>query len=280
MGLTSSVGYVLVGLLALVALASPVAGAPLSVLPIAGQSFDEVLEQARAELRRALEQAEAARQLAGRRAYLGLTIEQGQGHGVRVLAVTPDGPAERAGVKAGDVLETVAGVSLGEVPLETLRSVLQSLEPGERIEFTLKRAGQTQTVSIEVGDSGAMFAVPDGVQHFASVPARVELSERLSEAVSSRLGLGGTHRWDDLELASVNAELGRYFGTARGILVVSAGERSKPLQGGDVILKIGTRAPQSPAHLWRILRSYMSGETVSLTIMRDQREEALEIPLP
>ncbi|MDE2234580.1 MAG: PDZ domain-containing protein [Gammaproteobacteria bacterium] len=52
------------------------------------------------------------------------------------------------------------------------------------------------------------------------------------------------------------------------------------LQGGDVILKIGTRDPGSPPHAMRILGSYGPGETVPLTILRKGKQLKLNVKLP
>src|SRR5207247_7007871 len=87
--------------------------------------------------------------------------------------------------------------------------------------------------------------------------------------------------WGDLERASLNADLGEYFGTRDGVLVVRApADSGLPLKGGDVILSIGGRKPTSPTHAMRILRSYDEGETVSVEIMRKQKRMTLAWKVP
>jgi len=79
-----------------------------------------------------------------------------------------------------------------------------------------------------------------------------------------------------LELAPLNPDLGRYFGTGEGILVISAPQDSAlGLKGGDVVLRVDGRAPSSPSHLLRILRSYEAGETFKLDIMRERKKETV-----
>jgi S1-C subfamily serine protease len=78
--------------------------------------------------------------------------------------------------------------------------------------------------------------------------------------------------WGDLKLVSLNPDLGEYFGTKEGLLVVKApADSSLPLKGGDVIISIGGRKPSSPEQAMRILRSYDKGETVSIEILRKQK---------
>src|SRR2546427_12533397 len=55
--------------------------------------------------------------------------------------------------------------------------------------------------------------------------------------------------WGDLELVSLNSDLGEYFGAKDGVLVVRApADSSLPLKGGDVITSIGGRKPANPSH--------------------------------
>ncbi|HEY5624407.1 MAG TPA: PDZ domain-containing protein, partial [Gammaproteobacteria bacterium] len=90
--------------------------------------------------------------------------------------------------------------------------------------------------------------------------------------------IGPLGRWSDMELVELTPTLGEYFGTDEGILVVRApSDDELQLQDGDVILEIGGRKPMSREHAMRILGSFEVGETLELTIMRDQRRQTLEI---
>src|SRR5207244_7715981 len=87
--------------------------------------------------------------------------------------------------------------------------------------------------------------------------------------------------WGDLKLVSLNSDLGEYFGTKEGILVVKAPvDSSLPLKSGDVIMSIGGRKPSSPEHAMRILRSYDKGETVSIEILRKQKRLTVAWKVP
>src|SRR2546425_7956477 len=80
--------------------------------------------------------------------------------------------------------------------------------------------------------------------------------------------------WGDLELVGLNPDLGEYFGTKEGLLVVKApADSSLPVKGGDVILSIGGRKPSSPSHAMRILRSYEAGETGSIERSEEHTSE-------
>lgn len=87
--------------------------------------------------------------------------------------------------------------------------------------------------------------------------------------------------WDAMQLVTLTPQLGEYFGTESGILVLRApADESLGLRDGDVILDVGGRVPTSPEHTLRILSSFVPAETLTLVIMRSGRRETLEIALP
>jgi len=83
-----------------------------------------------------------------------------------------------------------------------------------------------------------------------------------------------------LELVSLTPQLGSYFGTAHGVLVVRAGDRALGLEDGDVILAIDGRPPASSAHATRLLSAYRPGARLVLRILRRQRALDLATTLP
>jgi S1-C subfamily serine protease len=88
------------------------------------------------------------------RAALGARIATASGvdgtpQGAAVAAVTPGGPAERAGLRAGDIIR-----KLGPAPTPDAGALLQALaaaDPGQRVEVTIVRAGQAHAVPVTLG---------------------------------------------------------------------------------------------------------------------------------
>ena len=95
--------------------------------------------------------------------YLGvcfLTVEEAliqdpsvQGYGVLVRGVAADTPAQRAGLRNGDVIERVDGVQLNNG--ETLGGVLQLHNPGDAVTLTTLRGGATVDLRATLGDRPA-----------------------------------------------------------------------------------------------------------------------------
>jgi S1-C subfamily serine protease len=81
----------------------------------------------------------------------------------------------------------------------------------------------------------------------------------------------------DLELAPLNPDLGQYFGTDTGVLVISVPPESKlGLKGGDVVLTVDGRKVDSPSHLLRILRSYGDTEAFKAEVLRNRKRVTID----
>lgn len=75
-------------------------------------------------------------------------LHVGRSAGVLVYAVTPGGPADRAGVRPGDVFIRLAGQPLDTV--EQLFAVLRHHRPGQEIPIELLRDGKRHTVRVRL----------------------------------------------------------------------------------------------------------------------------------
>jgi PDZ domain len=216
--------------------------------------------------------------------------------GARIEAVTPGGPAEKAGLKAGDIITRFNGTALGGVASEEddasgpgmkLIDLARALDPGDTVQVEYRRGTANNKVSIvaeELGWSGTMRV--EGPEWNGEGPEMGEMKRMMELSPPFRVGSGDLalsigDAWGGIELVSLNPDLGEYFGTREGVLVVRASEDSTlPLKGGDVIVAIGGRKPTSPMHAMRILRSYDAGETVTIDVQRKQKRATLTWKVP
>ena len=249
--------------------------------------------------------------LMGDRPRLGVSLDMGLDRdlddvGVRVTDVMEDGPAEAAGLQAGDVIVSLGGQDLSD-PLENreerrfnddrsfpgqrLQVLARELEEGEPVEVGILRDGgaMTLTVTPEALDMLRLSGnvIPNVTQRLHDF--RDELQDMDWQfdwhdgdgdraVVAPRMGFGEGQgaffgvfgRSAGVDLAEMNEGLGAYFGTDRGVLVTNVHDRSElGLQSGDVVLEIDGREVDSPGHFHRIMRSYDEDEPVEFTIMRD-----------
>jgi S1-C subfamily serine protease len=89
------------------------------------------------------------------RAALGVQVttvvdQSGQPRGAGVVGVTPGGPADKAGIRAGDVIVSVAGQRTPTV--QALAAVLAGLSPGQSVPVTVQRGTGRQTVTVVLGE--------------------------------------------------------------------------------------------------------------------------------
>jgi S1-C subfamily serine protease len=89
------------------------------------------------------------------RAALGVEVQtvtgpDGRPAGAGIAAVTPGGPAAKAGLQAGDVITKVNGTATPDT--ETLAAVLAALRPGQQVPVAITEAdGTTATVNATLG---------------------------------------------------------------------------------------------------------------------------------
>lgn len=228
---------------------------------------------------------------AGQSAVLGINIaagpgEQGPVDGITVYGVSPGGPADEAGLKAGDLLTMIGDLALaaddGAAARERLVAFMADVTPGDELRLELIRDGAAQFAELVAGSLDRAM-LPPGFPFGESLGQLGEdLESRVVQPLVQYWRYGG---WmDGLELVSLTPDLGTYFGVEQGILVIRA--PASPdipdlgLRDGDVILKIGARVPRDPGHALRILRSYEPGEPLAVTIRRQQRERVVELKRP
>ncbi len=219
--------------------------------------------------------------------------------GARIEGVTPGGPAERAGMKAGDIITKFNTTALGGAKAEEadesgpgmkLLELARALEPGDSVRLEYRRGNDTKTATIVAADIGwrGLARMPGGVWAGPLVPD-IEVAPKLRYAPEAddamrriEVELAGlASPWGGVELVTLDRDLGEYFGVSDGLLVVKVrSDSAMPLKSGDVILAIDGRKPTSPSHALRILRSYEAGERVSLEIQRKQRKETVTWTVP
>jgi S1-C subfamily serine protease len=68
---------------------------------------------------------------------------------VTVAAVTAGGPAETAGLKVGDVIQSVGGKQVSDP--DQVAAAIQDRHPGDSIDVQVQRNGSSQTLNVKLG---------------------------------------------------------------------------------------------------------------------------------
>lgn len=194
--------------------------------------------------------------------------------GARVLDVSPGGPAAEAGLKSGDRIVAVDGEDTrADGSSRKVIAAIHSASPDTKLKVRVLRGGKSLefTISPRPVAGTNIFSVFDGAPGVRPLGSGGGV---VSFALQGAPGLM------NMQLASLTPQLGHYFGTDKGVLVIRAPDSRFRLQDGDVILTIDGREPTSGTHATRILSSYQPGEKVTLHIMRDRKALDLETKLP
>lgn len=229
--------------------------------------------------------------------------------GAKVVSVTPGGPADRGGIRSGDIIVRLNGRPLIEsqasggsmrpaqaAPALRLLLLSAQLSPNDTVAVQLRRGKQVRNVRLVpeavpvhvyrqqldiLEATRSRMAVEQG-RTFERTPVReLEAATRVHELERTYMTQMPRVAFimsalEQMQLAPLNEQLGQYFGTSNGVLVISVPEGSGlSLRGGDVVFRVDGRDAANPPHLLRILRSYENGESFELEIMRNRKRQTV-----
>lgn len=86
---------------------------------------------------------------AGRGASLGVIFGDKQGGGIKLEEVVDDGPAQKGGLTAGDIIIEFDGVKVASA--DDVREILRKKRPGEDVEVVVKRGAKTVQLTVTLG---------------------------------------------------------------------------------------------------------------------------------
>jgi serine protease Do len=181
-------------------------------------------------------------------AGLGLT----QDWGVLVADVTPDGPADKSGLKPGDIV-----LSLDGKPMENARQLevnLWRFPVGDKVSVEVLRGADRLTMDVSV------TAQDDDPQRFADM---VNPEKNLIP----KLGILGVEI--DRKLAPLLPDLRKQYGVVVAARAAGAEGLDVDLRPGDVIYAINNEPTSTVAALTGALSQIKSGDAVVLQVERD-----------
>lgn len=261
------------------------------------KDLDAQLADARARLEEAAhEVAELSSQMSGplvdhmtaiygpgpQRAVLGVQLDDRSGKdGARIQEVSPGGAAAEAGLHVGDVITQINGTDVkGDHSARQVVKAMRSVEPDSKVKVRVSRDGKSQEFVVTARRGMTFLGMHEpSIPPFPAIPPipPLPLGIRDGGVIFGPTIIHGP--LGEMELVSLTAQLGRYFGTDKGVLVVRAPKDFK-LEDGDVILAIDGREPTSGSHATRILGSYQPGEKIAIKVMRQQKTMNVETTLP
>lgn len=170
-------------------------------------------------------------------------------NGALVSDVVDDSPAEKAGLKAGDVI-TAFDHRKVKGPAQ-LKNIVSSSEPGKRYAITIIRNGKEKTFKVRLEE------LPENPQ-MAATKTRDES------------GLG-------LKVRNMNRSLAEKFNldpSQKGVVVVAVDRNSEAyragIRPGDVITKVGTEDIEDVDDFETLVKTVSKENTILLLVKRDK----------
>ena len=169
--------------------------------------------------------------------------------GALVAQVFEDTPADKAGIKSGDVIVAVNGDKVGDSRQLTTR--IAGLPPKSKVKLDVLRDGKTRTMQIELGEreQGQALAMGEGDS-------------------------GGKTQDLGLTVTTLTPEKARRLGVRESIkgLVVEevdpSGPTSEEVQPGDIILEVDKQRVSGISDFRRVLSQNKNNRKVLLRIQR------------
>ncbi len=209
------------------------------------------------------------------RGWLGVTIQpltddisDGLGlkstDGVLVADVNEDGPAAKAGMKAGDVILSVDGKKIEE--MRALPRLIADIKPGHDSNVTVWRDGAEKDLAVEIGKQPVSQKVAAN-------------DDQSSGGIEDKVGLA---------VQQLTPDIARELGmpeTAKGVVVAGVKPGSpaaeKGLRRGDVLTKAGGKELTSPRDLTESLNQARKDgrKSVLALVKRNGGQRFIAIPV-
>ncbi len=182
-------------------------------------------------------------------------------NGALISFVEKNGPADKAGIEASDVILSFDGKAVRNS--NDLPRLVAATKPGSKVTITLWRKGASQQVVVALGEMPE-----EGLLAHAAKKLQGDVSEMIT-----RLGIAvielGKEQLQQLELDG-------------GLLVEEVNgraARSSGLQRGDVLLAIGNIPIRSMAQFNGILKQAPKGRNIALLVRRGEAASYVAIKL-
>ena len=209
-----------------------------------------------------------------------------KGAGVIVEEVATDSPAEKAGIRKGDVIVEFDGERVRSV--RQLTRLVQETPAGRTVPAVLQREGQRTPVSVTPSDDGRFsfqgfddlgqlgrefrLAIPKIAPPSPPSPPTPPMGWDFDGLVGrSRLGIS---------IEPLSTQLAEYFGTKDGVLVSSVADDSAAakagIKAGDVITSFNGSAVGDPQELRRRIQGLNDGDEFTVSVMRDRKPLTLK----
>ena len=185
--------------------------------------------------------------------------------GALVSGVTPGGPADKAGMKTGDVVKEISGSKIDDA--RRLRLLVSGMAPGSKVDVKFLREGKEKTVNAELGtlpskaELGSISApsAPPPAQHVSNILDGITVGD-LDDDVRETFHIPG--KVHGVIISSIETDSAGYKAGLRAGYVIEQ-VNHQPVHGADEAVVMGDKIKK--------------GEKVDLQIWSKSRSENLTL---
>ncbi len=203
--------------------------------------------------------------------------------GVEVTMVDQDAPAGKAGLKEHDVILSMNGTAIESGA--QLRRMIHETPAGRVVTLGISRDGQPMTVKVQLGDKRKEYAFngPNMKDFHVEIP-EVHVMPDI-DIPSMQIVVATQSARSGLMVENITQQLGEFFGVknGNGVLVrsVEKGSRAEKagFRAGDIVVKVNDHQVHDTSDFTHAVKS-RSGNSVTVGIIRDKKEQNLNLTLP
>jgi serine protease Do len=189
--------------------------------------------------------------------------------GVEVTRIAPDSPAEKAGIRIGDVITQYGGERVEG--MDQFSRMVRETPAGRDVKIGIIRNGAPQNITARIVSrpmiNGQLIPAPG--QFSAADPLEFHFPDMPQNRMTWRSALLG------IDAEALEGQLAEFFGVKEGVLVRAVNKGSAAdragIKAGDVIVRVDDAKVATPADISAHLRG-LRGRAVSMVIVRDRKE--------
>jgi len=210
-----------------------------------------------------------------------------QVRGVGVTSVVKDSPAEKAGLRKGDVILRIDGENVTSV--RKLNRVVSEIAPEQSVKVTISRGGAEQELTATIGRNKASGSFQklfgDAKSWKLDVPGEgfKEFKwEGFNDGDNPMVFALGASRRIGVSTVELTKQLADFFGIAggKGVLVTSVTEDGPAakagVRAGDVITAVDGETIDTSGDISRVINRKKEGEIV-LTMVRNKSPQTIRV---
>lgn len=196
-------------------------------------------------------------------AFLGVSSKKTESGGATILEVTKSSPAEKAGLKKGDVITKINDQKI-ESP-DNLYETIHQFKPGDKVKVSFKRDGKDQTVTATLEKSENEPFVYKYNYRVAPIPPMADAF--VWGPPAPRLGIKAQDSED---------------GKGVNVLEVTPGSSAEKagLKKGDVITGLDGNTVNSTNELVDGVRDARDKASIKMKVLRNGKSQDLDIKIP